>query len=158
LEEKLINQFYTAFKNLDAETMVSLYHDDIMFEDPAFGILKGEEAKAMWKMLIESQKGKNFQVSFSNIQQNGKIVTANWEAKDEFGKSKKKVHNKIQATFWIENGKISKHIDHFNLHTWAKQAMGFQGWIIGGTNLFKNKLNQQTRKMLHKYLAKQNLQ
>jgi hypothetical protein len=44
------------------------------------------------------------------------------------------------------------------LHTWAKQAMGFQGWIIGGTNLFKNKLNQQTRKMLHKYLAKQNLQ
>ena len=88
MEEKLINQFYTAFKNLDAETMVSLYHDDIMFEDPAFGFLKGEETKAMWRMLIDSQKGKNFQVTFSNIQQNGKIVTANWEAKYEFGKKK----------------------------------------------------------------------
>ena len=64
MEEKIIHQFYTAFKNLDAETMVSLYQDDIMFEDPAFGVLKGEEAKAMWRMLVESQKGKNFQVSF----------------------------------------------------------------------------------------------
>ena len=158
MEEKLINQFYTAFKNLDAETMVSLYHDDIMFEDPAFGVLKGEEAKAMWRMLIDSQKGKNFQVTFSNIQQNGKIVTANWEAKYEFGKSKRKVHNKIKATFLIENGKILKHVDQFHLYSWAKQAMGFQGWLIGSTKLFQSKLNQQTRGMLQKYMAKQNLQ
>lgn len=41
LGRKIIHQFYTAFKNLDAETMVSLYQDDIMFEDPAFGVLKG---------------------------------------------------------------------------------------------------------------------
>lgn len=52
MEEKIIHQFFTAFKNLDAETMVSLYQDDIMFEDPAFGVLKGEEAKAMWRMLV----------------------------------------------------------------------------------------------------------
>ena len=98
----------------------------------------------MWKMLIESQKGKNFQVSFSNIQQNGKIVTANWEAKYEFGKSKRKVHNKIKATFLIENGKILKHVDQFHLHSWAKQAMGFQGWLIGSTKLFQvNLTNKQ---------------
>jgi len=156
MEENIVTKFYTAFKNLDAETMVSFYHDEVIFEDPAFGVLKGNEAKAMWRMLIGSQKGKRFDVTFSNIQQNGKIVTAQWEAKYEFGNSKRKIHNKIKATFLVENEKIVKHIDHFSLHAWAKQAVGLQGWVIGGTNLFKRNLNQQTRKMLNKYIEKQN--
>jgi len=43
--QKLIETFYTSFANLDAETMISCYHDEITFEDPAFGVLKGERAK-----------------------------------------------------------------------------------------------------------------
>lgn len=58
--KNIIENFYEAFANLDAETMVSYYHDDIVFEDPAFGILKGNRAKNMWRMLCESQKNKDF--------------------------------------------------------------------------------------------------
>ena len=43
----IIQNFYEAFHNLDAETMVSFYHPDIEFEDPAFGKLNGERAKNM---------------------------------------------------------------------------------------------------------------
>ncbi len=65
--QKLVEKFYQAFAKLDAETMISCYHNDITFEDPAFGILKGEKAKNMWRMLCESQKNKGFVVTSSNI-------------------------------------------------------------------------------------------
>ncbi len=54
----IIEKFYTALNNSDGPTMVSCYHDDVVFKDPAFGILKGERAKAMWLMLCEVSKWK----------------------------------------------------------------------------------------------------
>ena len=50
----LITKFYMAFKNLNAETMAGCYHPDVVFEDPDFGKLKGENAKNMWHMLCQN--------------------------------------------------------------------------------------------------------
>lgn len=36
----LIDSFYKALASRDGETMAACYHDDIVFEDPAFGQLK----------------------------------------------------------------------------------------------------------------------
>ena len=127
--QQLVETFYTAFKNLDSETMVSCYHDDITFEDPAFGILKGEKAKNMWRMLCESQKGKDFVVEVSNIVGSDNKVTAHWEAHYTFTRTGRKVHNIIDAEFEFKDGKIINHKDDFNLHKWAKQAIGFKGLL-----------------------------
>lgn len=148
-----IENFYTAFKNQDAATMVSFYHPDVVFEDPAFGILQGERACNMWRMLIASQKGKDFDVSFSNIKCDDSYGSAHWEARYIFSKTGRKVYNKIEAQFEIREGLIHKHIDNFNLHSWAGQALGFKGWIMGGTKFFKKKLNAQTNAMLDKFEA-----
>jgi ketosteroid isomerase-like protein len=40
----IITKFYTAFQKLDYQAMNSCYSDDIVFSDPAFGLLRGEEA------------------------------------------------------------------------------------------------------------------
>jgi ketosteroid isomerase-like protein len=40
----LIETFYRAFAALDAEAMAACYHDEVTFEDPAFGQLQGEQA------------------------------------------------------------------------------------------------------------------
>lgn len=149
--QQLVETFYTAFKNLDSETMVSCYHDDVTFKDPAFGILKGERAKNMWRMLCESQKGKDFVVEASNIVGSNDKVTAHWEAHYTFSRTGRKVHNIINAEFEFKDGKIIKHIDHFNLHKWAKQAIGLKGFFFGGTSFFKNKLHSQTNQLLSKY-------
>jgi len=149
-----IDTFYTAFQNQDAETMVACYHKDIQFEDPAFGVLKGERACDMWRMLITSQKGKDFKVSFSDTAFDGEKGTAHWEAMYTFSKTGRNVHNKINGTFEFKEGKIIKHIDRFSLHSWASQAMGLKGWLLGGTGFFKKKLNAQTNGMLDKFIAK----
>ncbi len=147
----LVKKFYKAFNNLDAETMVSCYHEAIIFKDPAFGTLKGEQAKNMWRMLCENQKGKIFKVDSSNIICNDDSGSANWEAFYTFSKTGRKVHNIIEAEFKFKDGKIINHIDRFDLHKWAKQAIGFKGLLLGGTNFFKNKLHLQTHHLLTKY-------
>ncbi|MGB3605867.1 MAG: nuclear transport factor 2 family protein [Psychroserpens sp.] len=151
--DTLIEKFYKAFSELDAETMVALYHDDIIFEDPAFGVLHGERAKNMWRMLCATQKNKDFKVVYSNIKSDGSKGSATWEAFYNFSKTNRKVHNIVTATFQFQDGKIIKHTDHFNLRTWAKQAMGFKGFIMGGTAYFKSKLIHNTNNLLTKFEA-----
>lgn len=154
--KKTIETFYEAFSNLDAETMVSCYHDDIVFEDPAFGILIGERAKNMWRMLCESQKGKDFKIKFSGIEATQNYGVAHWEAFYTFSKTGRKVHNVIDAHFEFKDDKIIKHTDSFNLYKWSKQALGFRGMVLGRTQFFKNKLNYQTNLMLTKFEASLN--
>jgi len=150
----LIEKFYQAFKELDAETMVSCYHDDIIFEDPAFGVLKGDRAGNMWRMLCKTQNGQDFKINHSNIKSEGHTGSASWEAFYTFSKTGRKVHNVINARFEFKDGKIIKHTDDFNLHKWSKQAMGFKGVMLGGTRYFKNKLKYQTNRLLTKFEEK----
>jgi len=155
--EKILKKFYTALNNCDGATMVSCYHEDIVFEDPAFGILKGERAKAMWLMLTESQKGKGFKVDFSNVKANENNGLAHWEAFYKFSQTGRKVHNKIDASFEFKDGLIIKHTDVFNVHKWAKQAMGIKGLLFGGMGFFQKKLNSKTNYLLDKFIKEKKL-
>ncbi|WP_024769749.1 MULTISPECIES: nuclear transport factor 2 family protein [Aquimarina] len=149
--KKLIETFYTGLSNLDAETMISCYHDDVVFEDPGFGKLKGNRAKGMWRMLCKNAR--NFKVEFSQVEANDQKGSAHWEAWYSFSKTGRSVHNKIDAQFEFKDGKIIKHTDDFNLHRWASQAIGWKGALLGGTGFFKKKLILQTNKMLDKFMA-----
>jgi limonene-1,2-epoxide hydrolase len=152
-ETRIIEQFYEAFEKLDAERMVALYHPEVTFKDPVFGILKREHAKNMWRMLCESQKGKDFKVTSSAIDYQENSGTARWDAYYTFGATGRKVHNKIQAHFSFQEGKIINHVDSFDLYRWSKQAMGFKGFLMGWTPFFKNKINAAVTKQLSKFEA-----
>lgn len=151
--EEVIKAFYNAFENKDAETMVSYYHDEIKFTDPAFGTLEGDRAKNMWRMLC--QNAKDLSVESSEIIVDENQGQAHWEAKYSFSQTGRKVHNKIDAQFKFRDGKIVEHIDVFNLHAWARQALGFKGFLLGGTSFFQRKLQQQTNRMLTKFESNQ---
>lgn len=147
----IIDRFYSAFQELDGDQMASCYHEDIEFHDPAFGRLNGIHAKNMWRMLCDSQKGKDFRIVFSDVHLKNEKGSAHWEAFYTFSKTNRKVHNKIDAEFLIKDGKIINHIDRFNLQNWAKQAFGLKGALLGGTHFFQRKLQKQTNEMLKRY-------
>ena len=149
--KEILEKFYRSFHELDADGMIACYHDEIIFEDPAFGILKGEKAGNMWRMLCESQKGKDFRVAFSKIDANDKKGSAQWEVFYSFGKTGRKVHNIIQSEFDFQDEKIVRHTDTFDLYRWSKQAMGITGVLIGWTPYFRKKLQTQTNKVLSRF-------
>lgn len=147
----LADQFYSAFVSQDVEAMVSCYAPAVIFEDPAFGQLKEEHASNMWRMLIESQKGKDFKVSYEIKEVTEHQVKVVWQAWYNFSKTGRPVHNIITAELRIQDGKIIRHTDHFDLYRWARQAMGFQGLFLGWTRFFKSKLQHQTNRLLIRY-------
>ncbi|MEX0998061.1 MAG: nuclear transport factor 2 family protein [Flavobacteriaceae bacterium] len=151
--EKIANQFYTAFAKGDAETMTSLYAETIEFEDPVFGKLKEMEAKMMWHMLIERSKG-NLKISHKVLETTENTVKVKWKAVYPFSKTGRIVTNKILATMVIENGKIIKHKDYFNLWKWSQQALGWKGFLLGWTPVVQSKIRTKSIALLYSYLAK----
>ncbi|MBX2816769.1 MAG: nuclear transport factor 2 family protein [Saprospiraceae bacterium] len=147
-----IKSFYNAFEARDAEGMASCYHADVVFTDPAFGDLEGSRASDMWRMLCNNIEGKFFEFHCDQVQGDENKGSAYWEAKYDFSKTGRRVHNKIHATFEFKEGKIIRHIDRFDLHRWAGMALGWKGRLIGGTGFFRRKLQQQTNGLLDRYL------
>ncbi len=151
--EEIINKFYAAFQQLDYATMNSCYSDDIVFFDPVFGLLRGEQAKAMWEMLCKNAK--DFSLTFGNIiKLDAEYSTCDWVATYTFSKTGRKVVNSIRANMRFADGKIVEHSDAFSLHKWSKQALGFSGWLLGWNRFFQNKIKNGAKRNLLKFMQK----
>ena len=85
-------------------------------------------------------------ITFSDICMSEQSTSALWEAEYTFSKNGRSVHNKIDAVFVLQDGKIIKHTDHFHLHSWAKQALGMKGFLLVVTKFVQRKLQAQNRK------------
>lgn len=149
---QLINTFYTAFAQKDYATMQQCYADDASFSDEAFVNLNSSQVKAMWEMLCK--RGKDMQLQYSDVQATENGGSAKWEATYTLSSTGRKVVNRIQAQFVISDGKIVKHTDNFNFYTWAKQAFGFTGVLLGWTSFFKNKVRKGAMENLNAFMQK----
>ncbi len=149
----LITKFYTCFSNGEAEEMISCYHEHVEFSDPAFGVLKGDEAKNMWRMLIERSKG-HLKIEFINVSANDERGSADWTAQYLFSKTGRNVFNEIHAEFDFRDDKIIRHNDNFDIWKWSKQALGLPGVLLGWSSFMQNKIRANARETLKQYVAK----
>ena len=149
--EQLIEIFYLSFQKLNADGMVDCYHADVEFSDPVFGKLNAAEAKAMWRMLCATAK--NFELAFSEVEANERTGKAHWEARYDFSATGRRVHNKIDAAFEFQDGKIFRHTDTFDFWTWSGQALGVKGTVLGWTPLLRNKVRSQALEKLAKWVS-----
>lgn len=131
--------------------MNECYSSDIVFFDPVFKLLRGEEVRAMWRMLCANAK--DFELVFNNIiALDEEYYTCEWVASYTFSKTGRKVINKVKAYMRIENGKIIEHSDGFSLHKWSMQAMGFSGWLLGWNRFYQNKIKNHAKRNLNKFM------
>lgn len=150
---EIITTFYTAFSQRDHVTMNSCYSGDIVFSDPAFGLLRGDEVRYMWEMLCTNAR--DFSLTFSNIQLlDEEYATCEWVATYTFSKTGRKVVNHIKAFMKLQDGKIIEHSDAFKLSKWAAQALGWKGAVFGWMGWMKNKIQKNARKNLVAFIEK----
>jgi limonene-1,2-epoxide hydrolase len=149
---EVITSFYEAFGKRDAEGMVKHYADDVRFSDPVFTDLHGEQAKNMWRMLCE--RGKDLEVTFKDVKVDGSTGSAHWDADYTFSLTGNRVHNSIDATFKLSDGKIVEHTDSFDLWKWAGQALGMKGKLLGWAPFVQNAIRKNAAKGLAAYSAK----
>jgi len=146
---ELIERFYTAFQQRDAETMVACYTNDVVFSDPAFGELIGEEVHDMWRMLVKHAQ--DFSLTFSDIEADDHNGRAQWVARYRFSQTGRDVVNRIDARFVFRDGLIVEHRDSFDLWLWMRQAMGIRGTLLGWSPFVRRLLRQQARRGLLLY-------
>lgn len=147
----LIEKFYTAFSQKDANTMAACYHQDLEFEDPAFGVLGYEQACAMWAMLLSGNS--DIEITFKNAWSENEFGGVDWEAKYPFSKTGRKVHNVIDAKFEFKEGLIIGHRDHFDFYKWSRMALGMPGLLLGWTGYLHRKVQGECTQLLSKYMA-----
>ena len=148
--EELMQTFYDAFARLDYKTMQECYSANPIFNDPVFGVLQGDEVRAMWEMLCKNAK--DFFLQYSLIEVDGEYGTCNWTASYTFSKTGRKVVNKVKAHLRIQNGKITEHTDEFDIYKWSRQALGLPGTLLGWSGYLKNKIRYDAKSRLHRFM------
>lgn len=142
----LVTRFYSAFAARDAEAMAACYHPDVVFSDPVFGTLRGDEARDMWRMLCA--RGKDLQVVARDIEADDGSGAARWIATYSFGKAGRRVRNKIDARFQFRDGLIARHEDSFSLWRWSSMALGPVGALLGWTPWLQARVRRDARRGL----------
>ena len=132
--------------------MQDCYAENAEFSDAAFVDLDGKQVRAMWEMLCKT--GKDLKLTYGNVKGDATGGNAEWTAQYTFSRTGNKVTNNVTARFEIENGKIIRHTDHFDFYTWAKQAFGFSGLLMGWTPFFKKKVRAAAMENLDKFMQK----
>ena len=148
--EQLIRSFYEAFQRRDHQAMAACYAPAARFTDPVFRTLEGPRVAAMWRMLCE--RATDLRVEVSNIAADSRSGSADWEAHYTFTPTGRNVRNVIRASFEFTGGKIGRHQDDFELHVWARQALGPKGLLLGWTPLVQKAIRAQARKSLDAFI------
>lgn len=144
----LIEKFYRALQARDAAGMAECYGAGIRFEDPVF-TLEGPDAAAMWRMLCE--RGRDLRIEYSDVRASDTEGSARWQAWYTFSATGRSVHNDIRASFRFKDGKIVEHMDRFDFHRWASQALGLKGVLLGWTPLVRSVVRKNAAKALRSY-------
>ena len=154
---KTLERFYTAFTQLDADTMAACYAADAQFDDPAFTLRGQREVGGMWRMLCAATQAKGrdaWSLEFSDIQVDDTSGTAHWEAHYRFSATGRLVHNRVDSQFRFNPaGHIVQQVDRFDFWAWSRQALGTPGLLLGWTPLLQNKVRRQAATNLQKFLA-----
>jgi ketosteroid isomerase-like protein len=163
----LIRRFYSAFQQRDAAAMAACYHPEIVFSDPVFPRLEGWRAAAMWRMLCEN--GKDLRIEFSLLDAgegdapdaphapHAKEARAHWDAWYTFSQTGRSVLNRIDARFELRDGLIVRHVDSFDLHAWAAQALGLKGRLLGWLPPVQKAIRANAGRALEAYVRKNGL-
>jgi ketosteroid isomerase-like protein len=144
--------FYEAFARKDGAAMAALYAPEATFSDPVFLGLDGRQAGEMWKML--TARGGDLVVKHEITGVDGDTVKVHWDAWYTFSTTGRKVHNQIDATLRVTDGRIVAHEDVFDFWSWSRQALGTPGILLGWSSMLQNKVRTTARGQLDGWIAK----
>jgi ketosteroid isomerase-like protein len=126
--EETIERLYAAFAARDGAAMTACYAPGAHFRDPAFGDLEGDDISAMWRML--TGRARDLEIILRSHEADERAGTAHWLAHYTFSTGRR-VENDIRARFdFDEAGLITDHVDDFDFHKWASQALGPKGHLV----------------------------
>lgn len=149
---QIVNEFYAALARRDGEAMASCYHDDVVFEDPVFGVLSGQNARDMWRMLCSGST--DLTVTHQVLESTPTAATTAWVAHYTFPRTGRRVSNDVTARMIIAEDGIVDHRDSFSIWGWSAQALGPLGRLLGWTPLMRARIRATSAASLESFQAR----
>jgi ketosteroid isomerase-like protein len=147
--KETIERLYAAFADLNGAAMTACYAPGAHFRDPAFGDLEGDDIGAMWRML--TGRARDLKITLREHDADETTGTAHWLAGYTFSTGRP-VENDIQARFTFDDaGLITDHVDDFDFHKWASQALGPKGHLVALLPPLRSKARAQALAQLATY-------
>ncbi|WP_300601123.1 nuclear transport factor 2 family protein [Niabella sp.] len=147
---EIIDLFFTAFKNLDHQAMNALYSDDIVYSDPLFGMLEGEEVKDKWEMVCNDIR--DFRLTVIKTEEiDHEYATCQWKATWISSLSKKQIVFEAKSFMRFSGNQIIEHSDGFSLTKWIAQAYGITGQFFGWLNFMKRRVQRNYQQRLQQF-------
>jgi ketosteroid isomerase-like protein len=147
--EETIKRLYAAFAARNGAAMTACYAPGAHFRDPAFGDLEGDDIGAMWRML--TSRARDLEITLKEHHADERTGTAHWLARYTFSTGRP-VETDIHARFdFDEDGLITDHVDDFDFHKWASQALGPKGHLIALLPPLRGKAREQALSQLATY-------
>jgi ketosteroid isomerase-like protein len=147
--KETIERLYAAFADRNGAAMTACYAKDAHFRDPAFGDLESEDVGAMWRML--TGRARDLEITLREHEADEGAGTAHWIARYTFSTGRK-VENDVHARFKFNGaGLIADHVDDFDFHKWASQALGPKGHLVALLPPLRGKARAQALSQLATY-------
>jgi ketosteroid isomerase-like protein len=147
--KETIERLYAAFAARNGSAMTACYAPGAHFRDPAFGDLEGDDVGAMWRML--TGRARDLEITLRGHEADEKAGTAHWIARYTFSTGRR-VENDIHARFHFDDaGLITDHVDDFDFHKWASQALGPKGHLVALLSPLRAKARAQALAQLDAY-------
>ncbi len=152
-----LTRFYSAFAQLDPDTMSGCYSPDVRFQDEIFTLEGRDQVMVMWRMLCASAQAgghADWKLNFRVVSVDAQTGRLHWSAHYAFGKTQRPVHNRIESVFAFNAaGQITQHYDHFDFWRWSRQALGLPGLLLGWSPLLRRQVRSKALDGLNRHLA-----
>jgi len=148
----VIERFFDAYTRMNIKDMEACLHPEYHLSDIGFDI-KGKRGWAMWAMFCNNQSTNKLAVAEYKV---GEVTEERGSAdyRVTYLLDGRPIDNPIHSEFQLKDGLIIRQIDTCDFQNWAVQAKGFLGWLLCGTDFFKNKVKQTAEQRLSDYIAK----
>jgi len=144
--------FYSAFARGDVEGMRLRYADDVVFSDPMFPHLHGQDVWAMWKMLVTQMV--NLRVTINELEMRDGFGHASWQADYTYSRTHRRVSHRVCSRLAFEDGNIIRHADSFDLRRWIGMALGPTGQLFGWLGPMQDCVRLTAAAALQDYMMK----
>ena len=103
----------------------------------------------MWRMLVA--RAADLEIVLDEASADGEGGRARWTARYTFGRTGRRVVNRVEALFAFRDGRIVRHFDRFSFWRWSAQALGPLGRFLGWFAPVKWMVRRQAAKQLDRY-------
>lgn len=150
VNQETIERLYEAFGQCNGAAMSACYAPGPHFHDPAFGDLHGDQVGAMWRML--TGRATDLEIELREHEASADTGTAHWIARYTFSTGRPVV-NDVHAKFHFgAGGRIVDHVDDFDFHRWARQALGPTGTLVALLPPLRAKARAKALKQLEVFM------